>query len=208
MLTDVQRDALTEMINIGVGRAGSVLSELIGSTVKLHVPSVGLTSLPNLPDCLLLANEAELASVRQSFSGSLEGRAVLLFPRESGNILARQLIGEDADITSIDSEREEALTEVGNILLNSVMGSMSNMLQHRLEYEIPQYYEGALKNLVPGIAEASKNSKEDGHVLYANAHFDIEAFRVTGNVLIIFDVASFNQLLARVDQMLLQTEAT
>lgn len=206
MLTDVQRDALTEIINIGVGRAGSVLSELVGSTVKLHVPSVGLTSLPNLPSCLSLAGEAELASVRQHFSGSLDGRAVLLFPRESGNILARQLIGEGPDIISIDSEREEALIEVGNILLNSVLGSMSNILQHRLDYEVPQYREGALKNLVPGAADPLNDDEKDCHVLYANAHFDIEAFRVTGNVLIVFDVVSFNQLLARVDQMSLQTE--
>jgi len=206
MLTDVQEDALTEIINIGVGRAGSVLSELVGSIVKLHVPSVGLTSLPNLPSCLSLASETELASVRQNFSGSLDGRAVLLFPRESGNILARQLIGDYTDITSIDSERKEALIEVGNILLNSILGSMSNILQHRLDYEIPLYREGALKDLVPGVNDALNDSEEDCHVLYANAHFDIEAFRVTGNVLIVFDVASFNQLLVRVDKMSLQTE--
>jgi len=208
MLTDLQKDALTEIINIGVGRAGSVLSELVGTIVKLHVPSVGLTSLSKLPECLSLANEAELASVRQNFTGTLDGRAILLFPRESGNTLARQLIGEDSDITSIDSEREEALTEVGNILLNSVLGSMSNILNQRLEYGMPQYNEGALKKLAPNdnIHDTLNDNEDDCHILYANAHFDIEAFRITGNVLIVFDVTSFNQLLTRVDKMSLQTE--
>lgn len=206
MLTDYQRDALREIMNIGVGRAGSVLSEMVGSNVKLHVPSVGLTSLPDLGNCLSLADETELAAVRQHFSGTLEGHAALLFPRESGNILARQLIGDDPDIISIDSERKEALAEVGNILLNCVLGSMSNTLHQRLDYEVPQYCEGALRDLVPAPSEPPADAEDENHVLYANAHFDIEEFRVTGNVLIVFDVASFKQLLVAVDQMSLQTE--
>ncbi len=129
MLTEQQARTLTEIVDIGVGRAGSILGELVGSPVKLHIPAVGLAELSNLQSCLSLADETELASVRQSFAGSLEGLAMLLFPRKSGDDLARKLIGDDPAIDCIDSERQETLTELGNILLNCVLGSLSNMLQ-------------------------------------------------------------------------------
>lgn len=202
MLTEQQTRTLTDIVDIGVVRAGSVLGELVGSPVKLHVPAVGLAGLSGLQSCLSLADETELASVRQSFSGSLEGLAMLLFPRQSGNDLARKLIEDDPGIDCIDSEREETLTELGNILLNSVLGSLSNMLQQRLELEVPLYGEGSPDSLLPSDSESGSGDKSQ--VLYANAHFDIEAFRVTGNVLIIFNPGSFSQLLERIDQLIME----
>jgi len=119
MLTASQADTLTEIINIGVKRVGSVLSELVGLTVGLKVPSVGISALPDLPSCLSLVDENELAAVHQKFSGSLTGKTILVFPRHSGSDLARHLIGDDPGITSIAAEREEALTEVANTTLTS-----------------------------------------------------------------------------------------
>ena len=200
MLTDQQTTTLTEVIDIGVGRAGRILGELIGSTVKLHIPSVGLCQQDELSSCLSLASNTDLASVRQHFSGSLDGQAMLIFPCESGNDLARKLIGDDPSITSIDAEREETLTELGNVLLNSVIGSLSNLLSHRLDFELPIYCEGTLGSMLPN-RPGDSSDEASSKVLYANAHFDIEAFRVTGNVLIIFGIDSFNKLLSRIDQL-------
>jgi len=39
-LTDVQRDALIELLNIGFGRAGASLSKLTGQRIMLEVPIV------------------------------------------------------------------------------------------------------------------------------------------------------------------------
>lgn len=205
MLTEKQIETLKEMMDIGVGRAGSILGELVGSTVKLHVPTVGLCKLGDLDSCLSLAEEAELAAVRQQFSGSLKGLGVLLFPRASGNDLARKLIADDPSITCIDSERMETLTELGNILLNSVLGSLSNLLEQRLEFELPVYAEGTLRSLVPTESDTPGSYDPEAQVLYANAHFDIEAFRVTGNVLIIVEADSFGQLLSKIDQLALES---
>jgi len=205
MLTNSQATTLTEIIDTGVGRAGSILGQLVGSPVKLHIPSVGLADLTELHECLSLANTSDLAAVRQNFSGSLNGRALLLFPKSSGDSLARQLIGDGSDITSMDAERQETLTELGNILLNSVLGSLSNLLSLRFDYDVPVYSEACLSEFLMTEAVDPDESDDPSRVLYSNAHFDIEAFRVTGNVLIIFGVASFDQLLAQVDQVSLQT---
>lgn len=41
-LTAMQIDALTEIVNIGVGRAASSLSDIIGAHILLKVPDVNI----------------------------------------------------------------------------------------------------------------------------------------------------------------------
>ena len=42
LLNELQLDALTELVNIGVSRAASSLREMVGSQVLLSVPNVSL----------------------------------------------------------------------------------------------------------------------------------------------------------------------
>jgi len=199
MLTESQSHVLTEIINAGVGRAGSVLSEMVGSRVDLHVPGIGVTGLIEIPDYLEIEEASRLASVRQRFHGSLEGKALLLLSQSSGDTLAVRLIGDGSDITSMEAERTEALTEVGNILLNSVLGTMSNVLGHRFEYEVPVYREGSLDELLMPPIDASERIPSDARILYAVAHFDIAETRISGSVLIAFPASSFDRLVMLVN---------
>ena len=51
-LTAVQEDALTEVINIGFGRAAASLSKLTGQRVQLEVPNIAMCPLDELSDRL------------------------------------------------------------------------------------------------------------------------------------------------------------
>jgi chemotaxis protein CheC len=44
LLNELQLDALTELVNIGVSRAATSLREMIGSQVHLSVPSPSIRS--------------------------------------------------------------------------------------------------------------------------------------------------------------------
>ena len=43
-LTEFQFDALTEVINIGVGRAASILNEMIETHISLQIPEIKVTA--------------------------------------------------------------------------------------------------------------------------------------------------------------------
>ena len=49
-LTALQEDALTEVINIGFGRAAASLSKLTGQRVQLEVPQIAMCPLDELSD--------------------------------------------------------------------------------------------------------------------------------------------------------------
>jgi chemotaxis protein CheC len=68
-LTESQRDALTELINIGYGRAAGALSELTGYRISLDVPSVAIHAVEETTLLLREIITGDVASVNQVFSG-------------------------------------------------------------------------------------------------------------------------------------------
>ena len=63
-LTELQRDTITELLNIGMGRAAAALNDMVGEEVALSVPSVEVLS--------------RRAAAGLSSGGSLEDLAIQL----------------------------------------------------------------------------------------------------------------------------------
>jgi chemotaxis protein CheC len=67
-LTVLQRDALTELINIGFGRAAASLSRITGYRVLLDVPNVAVYPMDQLQGVLATMVHGEVATVHQVFT--------------------------------------------------------------------------------------------------------------------------------------------
>ena len=81
------------------------------------------------------SGEEWLSMVSLNFSGGTDGVAMLAFPLESAaKLVSIVSIVTERDLMScdIDSLKEGALTEIGNIIMNGVMGSFANILKLRL----------------------------------------------------------------------------
>ena len=87
LLTTEQRDALTELINIGFGRAAASLSKLTGHRVQLDVPQVTMCPVAELADALRPYITGEIASVHQVFSGPVAGDALLVLDQRDAQVL-------------------------------------------------------------------------------------------------------------------------
>lgn len=193
-LTVDQLDALKELINIGVGQAAGLLNEMIEVRIQLQIPSIQLLSAIELQQELAERLGLEqLSAVQLNFTGSFAGTAELVFPTESAAMLVAVLTGEDPQSPELDALKISTLTEVGNILINSVMGSISNVLDRPLRYAVPTYTEEDVKHLVP-----LKQSEEVSTVLLAQARFDIKELQVQGDIILFFEVGSFDTLLAAI----------
>ena len=196
-------DALRELINIGVGRAAGALNDMVGAHVELRVPSVRLVSPTDIKEATTWVNEQELATVRMGFSGEIQGTTELVFPADSASKLVALLAGEEVGTPDLDSLRAGALTEVGNILLNAVMGSITNVLERHISYELPTYSEETPEDLVEAV-----RSQADAAVLLAQTHFlvgqshsSLEQEKIEGEVTLLFGMGSFEFLLKRIHQM-------
>ncbi|MFB2839361.1 chemotaxis protein CheC [Floridanema evergladense] len=194
-LTVSHIDALQELVNIGVGRAAGVLNDMLDSPIQLNIPEVRLLS----PEELKLELKSQfdnslLATVQLSFSGSFSGTSELVFPSESAAHLVSVLTGEAPGTPDLDVVKIGALLEVGNIVLNGIMGSLSNALIEHLDYSLPAYTESNVNDF-PIFADIDENTK----ILLARTYFKIEQLQISGDIILMFTIGSLDALLKAID---------
>ncbi len=189
-------DALSELMNIGVGRAAGMLNEMLGSPIELVVPTVKVLRISQLADELGQSPEQSFAFVRLPFQGSIQGTAALVFPPDSAAHLVAALTGEEPGTPDLDSVRAGTLSEVGNIVINGVMGSLGNLLRLPLTYELPTYLEGSPEHLL-----GHPLSQADPTMLLAHTRFAVRDLEIQGTIILVFEVRSFDVLLEAVDRI-------
>jgi len=197
-LTPQQRDLIAELIHIGVGHAASTLHSLIGHKITLVVPEVCLITLDSYQRSHPEIADQLLSTVSMDFRGSFDGSASLMFPTDSAHTLVSALTGEYSDSPRLDELRAGTLAEVGNILLNGVMGSISNTLNIGLSYFVPDHIECPIAHIF------LRNNAEADTVLQARTVFSINDLEVTGNILLFFKLESCSKLINAVNRELAQ----
>lgn len=197
-LTDLERDALTEIVNIGVSRAASNLRKMIGAQVFLSVPSIEVVSQRRAARLITEREVSELVAVRQDFSGAFEGRALLIFPETNSLELVRAVTGNELSSQEVIDIEEEALVETGNVILNSCLATMANMLRRSLAMSIPEVVRGSGASLF----ESEDPSKAEGLVLFLYIDFAVRSRDIRGYIAMIMDLPSLNTLKALLDEFI------
>jgi chemotaxis protein CheC len=184
-------DAIRELVNIGVGRAAGQLNQMTGSHIRLQIPTIHLVPFADITSTeqKMLSGDV-LSAVLLAFRGTFSGITAVVFPHESAASLVMLLTGEKEQSPDLDAMRVEALKEVGNIIINAVMGSIANVLEERLTYSIPSYCEGPFMS----VLELQNKTKNDEWVLLARTNFLIESLNIEGDILLILEVGSLDRL--------------
>jgi chemotaxis protein CheC len=192
-------DAIREIVNIGVGRAAGQLQEMTGSHIRLQIPSITIVPFNEITAAgnTLISGET-LSAVLLDFRGTFSGISAVVFPPESAAALVMLLTGEHEKSPELDAMRIEALKEVGNIIINAVMGSIANVLSEHLIYSIPTYYEGPITNL----ARLKRKGVRDECVLLARTSFLVEKLNIEGDILLILEIGSLNALVESIHRVL------
>ena len=189
-LTELEKDALTEVVNIGVSRAAASLRKMVGHQVLLSVPAVEIVSREKAATLLGERESNELVAVQQSFSGAFSGRAMLIFPEEHSLALARAVAGDELSSDEIADLEQEALAETGNVILNSCLATMANMLKRPLTMSIPTVCKGSASTL---FEDPERNDK-DAPVLFLYINFSIHHRDLRGYIAMTMDMPSLQSL--------------
>ncbi len=191
-LSELERDALTEIVNIGVSRAAASLRRMVDAEVLLSVPSLDI--ITQRAAALLIGQREvdELVAVRQSFSGAFSGRALLIFPQGQSLELVRAVAGGDMSAEELVEMEGEALAETGNVILNGCLASMANMLQRSLEMSIPEVMRGSGAELF--VPAGAAGAAEDPVVLFLYIDFTVREHDIRGYIAMLMDLPSLSAL--------------
>jgi chemotaxis protein CheC len=203
ILTDTQRDALVELLNIGFGRAGAALSRLTGQRILLDVPVVHIHPVAQLNESLRKVGAGNVASVHQVFSGPVAGDALLILDPSAASTLKELLTDEPALPLELDASSREVLTEVGNILLNACIGTFGNLLRVPMSFAVPDLDISTLRSVVANLVAGGDAMR---YALVVTAGFRLRDAEVTGYVVIVLTVQSLTTLLIAVEEWVLREE--
>jgi chemotaxis protein CheC len=197
-LSAVQEDALVDLLNTGLGRAATSLSQLTGHRVLLDVPTVRLQSVEEAVDTLECVMQAHVAGVHQIFSGGpVTGDALLMLNASGASTLTELLTNEPALPLAIDASAREVITEAANILLNACLGTFGPLLNVQVSYSVPHL---EIAN-VGAILQPSMAARQGlRYALIAHAGFRLRNGAVAGYLLIVLSVASLDRLMRAVDE--------
>jgi chemotaxis protein CheC len=192
-----QKDALTELINIGYGRAAGALSELTGYRVSLEVPQVAIHKIEKIAPLLQDVVNGEVAAVNQVFSGPISGNALLMLEQDAALILSRLFDHERAPTRGFDASAREVVTEIGNILLNACLGVFGNLLHVQVSFAVPRLHVETIEHLMQSITRDAKEGVIYG--LMIQTRFNLRASDVSGYLIIVLGITSLDRLMRELE---------
>ena len=187
-LTDLESDALAELANVAMARASVSLRTMIQHEVLLSVPNVEILAPKEAIARVAKPGNPNLVAVRQDFSGVFSGRALLIFPEASSLELVRVVVGRQLALEDIVDLEDEALAETGNIILNSWVATIANLLKKNLKMSLPVVIRRDQSHIFESV------SPRESFILFLHIKFDISQQQIRGYVALMMDVPSVAEL--------------
>jgi chemotaxis protein CheC len=196
-LSDFQKDALTEVGNIGIGHATTSLSQMVNKRVWISIPDMKLLPLIEVP--ALVRNEDPVVGVILQLTGDAKGYLLLLLSKRTAKMLIKLMIGESDETKGFDEMEVSVLMELANIMGGTYISALSNFLSINIGLSIPsQAYDmsDAIIDQVLGLMAADVND-----VLYLKTEFTINEEKIDGKILIFTDADSLTNMLDAVNKL-------
>ncbi|WP_395006711.1 chemotaxis protein CheC [Undibacterium sp.] len=197
-LSELHLDALAEVFNVGAGRAAASLSEIVGDEVKLSVPSVEIRRSSEVDASIMALTSLKFGVVSQHFSGPFDAQALLLFTESHALEIVRDMMGSQMSIEELAEFEQEAMCELGNIILNACLSAMADMLHISLHSSLPDYKIASADDIFKSL----HNAEEQPYILILHIDLSIEKRHSEGHLIFLLSSMSLRSLVHQIEQFL------
>lgn len=196
-LTEDQRDALQEVLNIAMGQAGDSLARILDAFVELSVPRIRVVDVSHVADTVreMVGDRHEITAVRQSFFDDLRGEALVIFGANGCKDLA-DLMGYAEELDQ-QSERE-LLLDVANVLVGAILNGITETLGTELSYSAPSIM--AEKAQVESLINLDQLSWS--HALLLEVNYSLENRDFKSHLLLLMAEEAIDALRRAIDQFM------
>jgi chemotaxis protein CheC len=186
-LSEEQRDALQELMNISMGQAANALARLINAKITLSIPKIVLVSA-NEFQRIFQSNDYWFT--RQSFVGLAKGEVLTLLAKDGTNTIGKLL---DYQIPMDERSQEELLLELANILAGACLNVFSSQLGLNTKLSMPTMFSTQMRQ-----AESYRWIS----TLLLEVEFQLEATPFDSRVVICLEGQSVDTLISRLNKLL------
>ena len=194
-LSELELDALTELMNISFGSAAADLAEVMDIFIHLNIPFIRTIEVSELPGYIReeIPDFENCSIIEQRYHGDFSGVALLIFPYGTEKELVSYFQSpENAGYQSdeIIELEKEVLMEVGNILIGACIGKLFDLIKSTITYFPPNFFLG--RELDRTFIKTHLNNEDVSITL--KTHFSFEDKKVDGHMFLLNSKTSIPHL--------------
>lgn len=146
-----------QMSDHALVEASGIISSITGVQIQIEVVSHGYI---DLQQTLKLFDESEPLTVAlsQKLLGGIQGHAIFILKDDLCLPLVRELLSENARLRELTEMEEEALLEMGNIVINCCLSNYAEMLNSRVNSDLPKLIRLHYSQLLQAYADEIEDS--------------------------------------------------
>jgi chemotaxis protein CheC len=195
-LSEDQRDALQELMNVAMGQGADRLARLTETFVTLSVPRIHPVGVANsaLLEQLMLASQPVIIT-RQSFLGRLRGEVIVCFGENGADQLAGLMGYEVGDKGAV---RDELVLDVTNILTGACINGLAQQVEMKVSYGSPSLFSRGRS-----LQEVLRSQEfQDHQALVLEIHFEVATHSFYCDLLVCITEDSVDTVIELIDQLL------
>lgn len=194
------QSALTELINIGGGNAATSLSKLIDQPIKMELPTLEMMEYEEVFHSI----QSEETPVKVVLIRLIGGKGSFIFVTEPEYSceLAKMMFPEDTEISEelIDS----AVTELGNVLVNSFLNATMRLLNTSIISAVPLMVEDMFGSILTSLYMEQNNF--DSQIVIVRNEFWSMGEKIEGSLYFIPNPETIDQLTEEIMKQKKETE--
>lgn len=195
-LTEVQQDALKEIVTIGAGNAATALSQMIKRRINITVPRVNLVAIEDAADVFGGA-EIFTVAVTLKLLGDATGAMFFSFKKEDALRLSNTLLGGAPSKSKTLSEMaQSALKEMATILAGSYLSAMSRLLKMRFLLSSPALTQDMAGAIIDDVIIETTMAADSALIM--DTELNIFEERILAYFFFMPDGESLKKILARI----------
>jgi chemotaxis protein CheC len=195
-LSEDQRDALQELMNVAMGQGADRLARLTETFVTLSVPRIHPVGVANsaLLEQLMLASQPVIIT-RQSFLGRLRGEVIVCFGENGADQLAGLMGYEGAEQGGI---QDELVLDVTNILTGACINGLAQQVEMKVSYGSPSLFSRgrSLQEVLRG------QEFQDHQALVLEIHFEVATHSFYCDLLVCITEDTVETVIELIDRLL------
>lgn len=198
-LSEIQKDALQELGNIGAAHAATTLSQMLNSTIEMGVPKVIAVDISQLANYI---GEDPSAMVAFELQGDIPhgGYVVFYLSRESAIRITNTMLGMTDMNRPFNEMDESALREVGNIMVSAYLDATAELLGFVMLPSPPSLVidmaHAAMQSLIASMGE------ELDEVLLFRTELMCLEHKIDSDIILMPELSSLNRMVSLLEQMM------
>jgi len=190
---EIQTDALREIFNISIHQAAATLSNIVQQPISLSIPNVEICTIQKAIQVMNV--DENICGISQNFLGDFSGKAILIFPEHRSLDLVRLMVGINTSHEQVKELEQDALIEVGNVVLNSCLSSLSVIINQCFEFSVPVL-------VVDRSYMLFRDYDENQLLILLQVKFTLENRELEGSIIFVANVQSMIALQSAVELFL------